>query len=49
MERDVDLILGGKGRAVDDRKTFGEVSDLDAMRHKDLRDKAIDKKVKDAL
>ncbi len=44
LEREVDLMRGGSGHTVEELRIGGKVSDLDAMRYKDLRDHVIDKK-----
>ena len=44
LEREVDLMLGGSGHTVDELRAGGRVSDLDALRYQELRDRVIDKK-----
>ncbi len=44
LEREVDLMRGGSGHTMEELRIGGKVSDLDAMRYKDLRDHVIDKK-----
>lgn len=44
LEREVDLMRGGSGHTVEELRIGGKVSDVDAMRYKDLRDHVIDKK-----
>lgn len=44
LEREADLMRGGSGHTVEELRIGGKVSDLDAMRYKDLRDHVIDKK-----
>lgn len=43
LEREADLMRGGSGHTVEELRIGGKVSDLDAMRYKDLRDHEIDK------
>ena len=44
IERRADLMRGGSGHTVEELRISGKVSDLDAIRYKELRDHVIDKK-----
>ena len=44
LEREADLMRGGSGHTMEELRIAGEVSDLDAIRYKELRDHVIEKK-----
>ncbi|MBE7056651.1 MAG: hypothetical protein E7388_04335 [Ruminococcaceae bacterium] len=45
FERDIDLLGRGDGHTIEERRIRGDISDVDAMRLKEIRDSAIDKRV----